>query len=170
MLFCCEAARRLAAEGNDFELILAGDGELRSEIETKIAQYELTGKIRITGWISGEQVRAEILSAQTLVLPSLAEGLPVVIMEAMALQRPVIATYVAGIPELVRSGENGWLVPAGDISALVDAMQTCLKTPLETLTRMGEVGRIRVLEQHDVNKEAAKLQKLFLFHSGTDPT
>jgi glycosyltransferase involved in cell wall biosynthesis len=162
-----EAAQRLAAEGMDFKLILAGDGELRGEIESKIEQYKLTGKVQITGWINGEQVREEILSAQALVLPSLAEGLPVVIMEAMALQRPVIATFIAGVPELVRSGENGWLVPAGDVSALVDAIRTCLETPIETLTRMGDAGRVRVLEQHDINKEAVKLQKLFQSHVGT---
>ena len=69
--------------------------------------------MRITGWISGEQVREEILAARALVLPSFAEGLPVVIMEAMALRRPVISTYVAGIPELVRPASTaGWYRPA----------------------------------------------------------
>ena len=89
--------------------------------------------MRITGWISGEQVRDEILAARALVLPSFAEGLPVVIMEAMALKRPVISTFVAGIPELVQPGEHGWLVPAGDVEALVDVMRACLETPGETL-------------------------------------
>ena len=82
--------------------------------------------MRITGWISSDQVRDEILAARALVLPSFAEGLPVVIMEAMALRRPVISTFVAGIPELVHDGENGWLVPAGDVDALADAMIDCL--------------------------------------------
>ena len=84
------------------------------------------------------QVRNEILAARALVLPSFAEGLPVVIMEAMALRRPVISTFVAGIPELVHPGEHGWLVPAGDVEALASAMQACLDTPTETLARMGE--------------------------------
>ena len=64
--------------------------------------------------------------ARALVLPSFAEGLPVVIMEAMALRRPVISTYVAGIPELVRPGENGWLVPAGDVEALAELCRLVL--------------------------------------------
>ena len=117
--------------------------------------------MRITGWISSDQVREEILAARALVLPSFAEGLPVVIMEAMALRRPVISTYVAGIPELVRPGEHGWLVPAGDVDALAQAMQACLDAPADTLARMGEAAHARVLARHDVDTEAAKLAKLF---------
>ena len=123
-----EAARVLAERGAKFELLLAGDGEMRQAIEEQIARYGLEAQIRITGWISSDAVREELLAARALVLPSFAEGLPVVIMEAMALRRPVISTYVAGIPELVRSGEHGWLVPAGDVEALADAMQACLSS------------------------------------------
>jgi colanic acid/amylovoran biosynthesis glycosyltransferase len=156
-----EAARRLAAQGLDFELVLAGDGELRADIEGLIVRYDLQSRVRITGWISNEQVRNEILAARALVLPSLIEGLPVVIMEAMALRRPVISTFVAGIPELVRPGEHGWLVPAGDVEALMQAMQACLDEPVDTLVRMGEAAHERVLARHDVDTEAAKLAKLF---------
>lgn len=108
-LLLLEAAHRLAAQSIDFELVLAGDGEMREEIGALIARHGLQAQVRITGWISSAQVREEILAARALVLPSFAEGLPVVIMEAMALRRPVLTTYVAGIPELVRPGENGWL-------------------------------------------------------------
>ena len=80
-------------------------------------------------------MRSEILAARALVLPSFAEGLPVVLMEAMALRRPVLTTYVAGIPELVRPGEHGWLVPAGDVEALADAMAACLDSPVDILAR-----------------------------------
>jgi colanic acid/amylovoran biosynthesis glycosyltransferase len=160
-LILVEAARRLATQGVDFQLILAGDGELRSEIEVHIAEYKLADKIQITGWISGNQVRDEILAARALVLASFAEGLPVVIMEAMALRRPVIATFVAGIPELVRPGQDGWLVPAGDVAALTDAMRTCLETTPDEIRGMGEAARGRVLKRHDINMEAMKLQKLF---------
>ena len=156
-----EAARRLAAQGVDFELVLAGDGELRSEIEALIAKYALADKVRITGWISGPQVRDAILAARALVLASFAEGLPVVIMEAMALRRPVIATSVGGIPELVLPGENGWLVPAGDSEALAETMLRCLDTPTDTLTRMGETARERVLARHDADAEAKTLEQLF---------
>lgn len=160
-LLLVEAARRLAADSNDFEIVLAGDGELRTEIEALIAKYGLQGKVRITGWISSEQVRNEIQAARALILPSFAEGLPVVIMEAMALRRPVISTFVAGIPELVRSGEHGWLMPAGDLDELVQVIRTALDTDTETLMRMGEAGHSRVMARHNVGVEAAKLAELF---------
>ena len=99
-LLLMEAAHRLAGKGIDFELVLAGNGEMRAEIEALIEKFDLAGRVRITGWISGDMVRSEILAARGLVLPSFAEGLPVVLMEAMALRRPVLTTYVAGIPEL----------------------------------------------------------------------
>ncbi|BBH45962.1 glycosyltransferase [Pseudomonas sp. KU43P] len=160
-LLLLEAARQLAGQGIDFELVLAGDGEMREQIETLIDRHGLQGQVRITGWISSAQVRDEILAARALVLPSFAEGLPVVIMEAMALRRPVLTTYVAGIPELVRPGENGWLFPAGAVDELAEAMADCLAQPVEVLQRMGEAARQRVLERHDIDTEAAKLAHHF---------
>jgi len=160
-LLLLEAARILAAQGLEFELVLAGDGEMRAEIEALIARHGLQAQVRITGWISSEQVRAEILAARALVLPSFAEGLPVVIMEAMALRRPVLTSYVAGIPELVKEGVNGWLFPAGAVDELVAALADCLAQPVEVLQRMGEAAYQRVLERHDIDTEAAKLANLF---------
>ncbi|AUF96445.1 colanic acid biosynthesis glycosyltransferase WcaL [Pseudomonas sp. 02C 26] len=160
-LLLLEAAQKLAAQGTTFELVLAGDGEMRAEIETLIARHGLQGQVRITGWISSGQVREELLAARALVLPSFAEGLPVVIMEAMALRRPVLTTYVAGIPELVRPGENGWLFPAGAVQELAAAMADCLGQPYEVLQRMGDAAHQRVLERHDIDTEAAKLASYF---------
>jgi glycosyltransferase involved in cell wall biosynthesis len=82
-------------------------------------------------------------------------------MEAMALKRPVISTFVAGIPELVCPGENGWLVPAGDIDALVNAMQDCLDRPSSEIAAMGLAANKTVINRHDVDSEATKLAKLF---------
>jgi colanic acid/amylovoran biosynthesis glycosyltransferase len=166
-LLLLDAARQLSERGTKFELVLAGDGEMRGELETLIARHRLQNMVRITGWISSDQVRDEILAARALVLPSFAEGLPVVLMEAMALRRPVISTYVAGIPELINPGEHGWLVPAGDVEALASAMQTCLAAPAETIVRMGDAARARVLARHDVDKEASKLINLFRSQSKT---
>jgi len=160
-LLLMEAARLLAAKGVAFEMVLAGDGEMRGQIETLIAQHGLQAQVRITGWIGSEQVREEILAARAMVLPSFAEGLPVVIMEAMALRRPVLTTYVAGIPELVRHGENGWLFPAGAVEELADVLEDCLMQPDEVLQRMGEAAYQRVLQRHDIDTEAAKLAALF---------
>ncbi|MGE8046797.1 glycosyltransferase [Pseudomonas monteilii] len=160
-LLLLEAARQLAAQSIDFELVLAGDGEMRQQIEALIARHGLQQRVRITGWISSAQVREEILAARALVLPSFAEGLPVVIMEAMALRRPVLTTYVAGIPELVRPGENGWLFPAGAVDELAEAMADCLCQPADVLQRMGEAAYQRVLQRHDIDTEAARLAAYF---------
>ncbi len=83
-----------------------------------------------------------------------------VIMEALALKRPVISTFVAGIPELVKQGQHGWLVPAGDVEALADAMQECLATSPEAMERMGEAGSEIVTKRHDVDREAKVLAAL----------
>jgi colanic acid/amylovoran biosynthesis glycosyltransferase len=164
-LLLVEAARILLAKGIDFELVLAGDGEMRPEIDAFIDDHKLRSVVRITGWISSDQVRDEILAARALVLPSFAEGLPVVIMEAMALRRPVISTYIAGIPELVHSGEHGWLVPAGDVEALVEAIQNCLAATGEKIDQMGQAGRHRLQLRHDADAEAKKLHELFQLKS-----
>ena len=150
----------------DFELILAGDGELRAGLEEKISRLQIKGPYSHYWLDQSQRVRDEILASRALVVPSLGEGLPVVITEAMSLGRPVIATLVGGIPELVRPGENGWLVPAGDAAALAEAMQACLDASDDVITRSGEAARKRVLEAFDADAEAAKLAELF-YSAGT---
>jgi colanic acid/amylovoran biosynthesis glycosyltransferase len=160
-LLLVQAMVLLAQRKVAFDLVLAGDGEMRGEVEALVALYGLQEKVRITGWISSGQVRTEILGARAMVLPSFAEGLPVVIMEAMALRRPVLTTAIAGIPELVRHGESGWLFAAGDVDELADAMASCLATPVAQLALMGQQAHRRVLERHDVDLEATKLSDHF---------
>ena len=160
-LLLIAAAARLRAAGIECELVLAGDGPLRAEIEKLIDEHGLNSQVRITGWISSSGVRSEILAARALILPSFAEGLPVVLMEAMALRRPVLSTYVAGIPELVISGENGWLFAAGSVEELVEAMMKCLAAMPEDLSRMGDLGYQRVIARHSIETETAKLANLF---------
>ena len=161
-LLLIEAASRLAAKGIAFELVLAGDGPIRGQLETLIETHGLGKQIRITGWISSNEVRNELLAARALVLPSFAEGLPVVIMEAMALRRPVLSTYIAGIPELVQAGQTGWLFPAGSVNELADAMEHCLNASVDELCRLGDAGHQRVLEKHSIDAEARKLVELFV--------
>jgi len=160
-LLLIEAAARLASAGRPFELVLAGDGEMRSEVEALIAQRGLGNRVRVTGWIGSDQVRSEILKARALVLPSFAEGLPVVIMEAMALRRPVLTTYVGGIAELVRPGQDGWLFAAGSIDELTAAMEDCLGKSIVELEKMGDAAYRRVIARHSIDIEAGKLGQLF---------
>jgi len=165
-LLLVQAAAVLAAAGVDFELVLAGDGEMRVELERAIKVAGLQQRVRITGWIGSEQVRQELMASRALVLPSFAEGLPVVIMEAMAIGRPVISTYIAGIPELVRPGVDGWLVPAGDPEALANAMLDCLSATPERLAEMGRSAHARVVERHHIDTEAVKLKSQFAAAKG----
>ena len=160
-LLLVEAVAALVGRGVEVELVLAGDGEMRSAVEESIASHGIGDRVRITGWISSAQVRDELLAARALVLPSFAEGLPVVIMEAMAIGRPVISTFVAGIPELVRDGIDGWLVPAGDVDALADAMTACLTTSAGRLEEMGRSGHERVGVRHSIDVEAGRLRSMF---------
>jgi colanic acid/amylovoran biosynthesis glycosyltransferase len=160
-LLLIEAVAKLVNAGVKLEMVLAGDGPMRHEIEQAIKAHGLDGVVRVTGWISSGAVRDEILAARALILPTFAEGLPVVIMEAMALRRPVLTTYVAGIPELVKHGVNGWLIPAGEVDELAEAVRICLATSHEELGRMGDAGHERVIERHSADREAAKLAVLF---------
>lgn len=156
-----KAIKQLRDQGWDLQLTLVGDGEMRSHLEALIYEYNLHNFVKITGWASGSQVQQYISNARALVLPSFAEGLPVVLMEAFALSRPVISTYVAGIPELVESNINGWLIPAGSVEALTTAMRECLRMPPEILTQMAGAGKSSVMKKHSVVVEAKKLAVLF---------
>jgi colanic acid/amylovoran biosynthesis glycosyltransferase len=160
-LLLIQAAAKVLHKGVPLELVLAGDGEMRPEIERLVASLGIGEHVRITGWLSGAEVREQILASRALVLPSFAEGLPVVIMEAMALGRPVLTTFVGGIPELVRAREEGWLFPAGDVGAIAAAIESCLLATVEELGSMGRRARARSLIRHDVEIEAAKLLDLF---------
>jgi len=149
-----------ACKNRDIRLVLVGDGDMRPALEGAIAHHGLHDRVTLTGWLSEDGVREELAAAHALVLPSFAEGLPMVIMEAMATARPVLTTMIAGAPELVQQGRTGWLVPAGDVRALADAMDTCASTDRATLEWMGRAGRDRVLARHDIDDQAARLLAL----------
>ncbi|NEQ98916.1 MAG: glycosyltransferase family 4 protein [Cyanothece sp. SIO2G6] len=160
-LLLLEAAHQLVQKQIPLNLVLVGDGELRSAVESRIEAYGLQEQVTITGWASGAEVQRYLNEARAFVLPSFAEGLPVVIMEALALGRPVISTYVAGIPELVAPGECGWLAIAGSVDELAQAMEAALTKPVGTLEAMGQVGAERVRSRHNAQTEAKVLAKLF---------
>lgn len=141
-------------------LTLVGDGEMRGAVEARIAALGLEKHVTITGWCGEAEVREHLASARAFVLASFAEGLPVVIMEALALARPVIATAITGIPELVRHGENGWLAIAGDTESLACAMREALEAAPADLEAMGAAGRARVLERHTPEAAVPGLEAL----------
>ncbi len=159
-LLLLEAFARVAKGDPRARLVLAGDGEMRPLIEARIAALGLGDRVTITGWIAEAEVRSWLRRACCMVLASFAEGLPVVIMEALAMRRPVLSTFIAGIPELVDS-ENGWLVPSGDVDALARALTEVLAADAETLAAKGRRGAERVRERHFLATEVDRLEALF---------
>jgi len=155
-----EAAALLAKAGIHFELHILGDGELEAETRALTEQHDLNEHVHFHGRVSAAEVRAALESSRALVLPSFAEGLPVVLMESLSRGRPVITTSIAGIPELVRHGKEGWVVPSGDAAALAAAMREALELSPKDLELMGTEGRARVFKQHSATKEAAHLAEL----------
>lgn len=142
-------------------LTLVGDGPLAPEIRASIARLGLSDRVSLPGWLDEAQVREALACAHVMVMPSFAEGLPVALMEAMAAARPCIATYIAGIPELMIDGQTGWLVPAGSAEALARAVETAADTPPQRLAQIGLAARDRALARHDITTEAARLAALF---------
>lgn len=155
-----DAAAELKRRGRSFHLTIVGDGEMRSAVTAIIARHELGDRITLAGLAPSEEVIDHLQRSRAMVLPSFAEGLPVVIMEALALGRPVIASAIAGTPELV-DAECGWLVPAGSVDKLVEAMECALEASPELLSAMGKIGRSRVEKHHNAAENGRALAALF---------
>lgn len=161
-----DAIEPLSDEFPELKIVLVGDGETREEIESKIALKGLGKHFELLGWCSNDEVRARLVGARAMILPSFAEGLPVSIMEALAFGRPVISTYIAGIPELVDSS-CGWIVPAGDVAALTEAIRDCLIREEDELNAMGNVGRSRIEARHEIRRSARLLRGAFERHGAS---
>jgi glycosyltransferase involved in cell wall biosynthesis len=156
-----DAAALLKRDGVAFEVRIIGDGEMRADLEAAIARAGVGREVVLAGWKTPAEVRTEIENAKIFILPSYAEGLPVSIMEAFFLSRPVISTYVAGIPELVRPGENGWLAAAGDAEALAAAMRKAISADPATIAEMGAKAREAACAMHDIDAIAVELKSHF---------
>lgn len=161
-LMLVDAFAQAIRSGIDARLVMCGDGDLRSAIESRAAAAGIEDRIEITGWIDETEVRRRLLSSRCMILASFAEGLPMVIMEAFALGRPVISTTIAGIPELVVPGVNGWLVIAGRADQTAEAIRSVMTTPVSRLQEMAVAGRQMVLDHHNTTIEGEKLERLFL--------
>ena len=141
-------------------LTIAGDGPARAALEVQVRLLGLTGSVRFTGYLDETAVAALLQEADMLVLPSFAEGLPVVLMEALASHIPVIATQVAGVSELVQDGVSGFIVPPGDVETLALRLDRLLSDP-ELCAAMGQAGRAKVEAEFDIRTEVDKLAALF---------
>jgi glycosyltransferase involved in cell wall biosynthesis len=155
-----DALALLAERGERPSLVLIGDGPMRSELEAQVRVRGLEAQVRFFGSRDGATVTDTLRRSKVMVLPSFAEGLPVVIMEALACGTPVVTTAIAGIPELVDDA-CGWVIPAGSAEALADALAAALASPAAAREARGRAGRERVLERHDARANAALLARYF---------
>jgi len=161
-----EACRLLRERGLDYRCTVLGDGPQRALAQERIRRHGLEQHVVLGGVVYQEQVRGRLAQADVFALPCVVasdgdmDGIPVALMEAMALEIPVVSTTVSGIPELVEDGVSGLLVAPGDADALADALERLLIDP-DLRRSLGQAGRRRVLEQFDVDRSAAQLAALF---------
>ena len=118
-----DALAEVWKQGLDFTLAVAGDGSRRGALEERARALGLGKHVHFLGTV--DEPGPLLAAADAVVLPSLWEGLPLTLLEAMARSRPVVASAVGGVPELITHGENGWLVPPGDVTALAEALEFC---------------------------------------------
>ena len=152
------AFKQLRDEGIDAVLCMVGDGPDRAQLERRA--HEL-GVIRDTVFLGYQEDVAPLYSAfDALVLPSSNEGTPVSAIEALAAGRPVVATRVGGVPDVVRDGEDGFLVETGDTVELADRLARLARDPA-LRERMGEQGRARVLPRYAVDRLVDDVDRLY---------
>lgn len=160
-----DACHRLRLAGHQLRLVLVGSGPDEAALRTHVARHRLQPWVQFTGALNQEQVRAQYASADAFALASFAEGIPVVLMEAMACGLPVVAPRITGIPELIRDGEDGLLVAPGNCQQLAAALLRLLHDSA-LRQRLGANGRQRVSAEYQLQRNARQLAQLFHHHLG----
>jgi glycosyltransferase involved in cell wall biosynthesis len=155
-----EAVARMRDEGRDVRVKLAGEGELRPHLEELCQEAGIDDRVTFLGPVSQERIRDLYAEAAIFCLPSFAEGVPVVLMEAMAMGLPVVTTRIAGIPELVEDGVGGVVVAPGRADELAGRLAALLDDP-ERRSELGSGGRRKVLAEFDAEGSAARMHDLF---------
>ncbi|MBA3739620.1 MAG: glycosyltransferase [Chloroflexi bacterium] len=164
--FLIEACRRLVVEGVDLRCIFIGDGETRPLLKAQIRDAGLEDRLELIGSQPRHRVvellgAAHVVAQPSIVLPNgKMEGIPVALMEALAMERPVVASAISGISELVEDGVTGILVPPQDSARLADALRRLYRQP-ELGARLGRAGRQRVVNDFDLTRSARALAALF---------
>jgi glycosyltransferase involved in cell wall biosynthesis len=156
--FLIEAAKEIINKIPDTQFVFIGDGSLRSSFEQRVEELGLTSNFKFLGFRKDVHDLLNVLDV--FVLPSISEGLPNVILEAMANEKPVVATAVGGIPEAIINGETGYLVPEKNSEALQEAIIKLLENK-KNANKMGRNGRKRVEEEFSLQKEIAEFEKLY---------
>ena len=163
-----EAVARLAGRSEPVSVTFAGGGSQRKALESLAERLGIADWVSFRGAVGQEELHALYEEASVFCLPSFSEGVPVVLMEAMAMRVPVITTTITGIPELIEDGRSGMLVPPGRPDRLADALRRLLAD--ESLRReLGSSGREKVMEEFDAEVSAAQLHALFVEQLGGGP-
>jgi glycosyltransferase involved in cell wall biosynthesis len=157
LLQACDELRR---RGVRLHVTFLGDGPERPALEAAARQLGLQDTVAFAGAVGQDQVHSSLDHADIMVLPSFAEGLPVVLMEAMAKEVPCISTRIMGIPELIQDGLNGFLAPASDWRTLADKMELLIGNP-ELRATFGRNGRHAVVEGYDIHSSGRAMHELF---------
>jgi colanic acid/amylovoran biosynthesis glycosyltransferase len=163
-LLFVEMVRRLRDRGLDVSGQIIGEGPTRPALEERIAGLGLGDEVTLLGAVGHDRVPDYVAAATVFVLPSFAEGVPVVLMEAMALRVPVVATHIAGIPELIEDGVSGLLVTPSEVDELTAATERLLLDESFRST-IAAAGREQIESSFDVDQEARKLARLFRHRS-----
>jgi colanic acid/amylovoran biosynthesis glycosyltransferase len=142
------------------ELVIAGDGPERESLDALAENLGVANRVRFAGVVGQDEALDLYHRADVFCLPSLAEGLPTVLIEAMACGVPVVSTRIDGVPELVTDGEDGLLCEAGDPGALASRLRRLAADPAER-QRLSRAGRAKVERLHDLERQAAALLALF---------
>jgi glycosyltransferase involved in cell wall biosynthesis len=154
------AMELLAREGRRVRLRIAGDGPDRAALEQDIASRNLARHVVMEGFLNQDKLRELYAQCDALALPSFAEGIPVVLMEAMAMEIPCVATWITGIPEIIRHEIDGLLAPPGDAEALARALARLMDDPA-LRRRLGQQARLRILEKFDLHRNTEHLAEIF---------
>lgn len=163
-----QAVTALLAEGVEVELVVAGGGALADDLAQQREESAAAEHIQLLGPVGQDDIRDWYAWADVFCLPSYAEGVPVVLMEALAMEVPVVTTRIAGIPELVEDGVNGLLVEPGHPGDVVRALRT-LATDPSLRRRMGAAGRERVQQEFQPRANARRLLEQFSGRPVLDP-
>jgi colanic acid/amylovoran biosynthesis glycosyltransferase len=154
------AMELLAREGRRVLLRIAGDGPDRAGLEQDIAGRNLARHVVMEGFLNQDKLGELYAECDTLALPSFAEGIPVVLMEAMAMEIPCVATWITGIPEIIQHGTDGLLAPPGDAEALARAIARLMDNP-ELRRSLGQQARLRILDKFDLHRNTEYLAEIF---------
>ena len=155
-----DAVARLSAEGREVHLHIVGAGVDRESLERHVARLDVARQVSLEGAVNQDRIRAFYAMADAFCIPSFAEGIPIVLMEAMAMQIPCVTTHITGIPELIRHGVDGLLVAPSDLDGLVDALASLIDDP-DLCRRLGASGRLRVIEHYDLAANVELLAQQF---------